>query len=345
MSSVIWYLYEFARKSWAESFAVAKTNPEIVETPDRFRDFPEVFPEYCIACGACTAACPAPNAIKLVRSEDTAEEEGITYPIINNGGCIRCGFCAEVCPTDPKSITCGENHLIREDFTILPTEKMFVIDDYLCIRCKKCMKSCQVEGAIIEEDNKIIIDQAKCIACGNCLESCPVKGAVKGIYISHVQEQKDIINVIVNSLEEHIENERDNISHLTDQEVYKIDVPVTELVERARRIIANDDLILDIFQKITDRLNLRIVTWDDEKCEKCRLCVNECPSGAIKYDAEENVVLRDTEKCLRCSTCYQTCPFGVAGYYVARFLLDPPSLENGVIHITVKASQLPIGAD
>ncbi len=345
MSSVIWYLYEFARKSWAESFAVAKTDPEIVETPERFRDFPEVFPEYCIACGACTAACPAPNAIKLVRSQDTADEEGITYPIINNGGCIRCGFCAEVCPTDPKTITCGENHLIREDFTILPTEKMYVIDDYLCIRCKKCINNCQVEGAILEDDNKMIIDQAKCIACGDCLESCPVKGAIKGIYISHLQEQKDIINIVVSSLEECIENAREDISHLTDQSVYKIDLPVTELVERARRIISNDDLILDIFEKITDRLNLRIVTWDDDKCKKCRLCVNECPSAAIKYDSEENVVLRDTAKCLHCSTCYQTCPFGVAGYYVARFLLDPPSLDDGVIHITIKASQLPIGAD
>ena len=99
MSSVIWYLYEFARKSWAESFAVAKTNAEIVEAPERFRDFPQVFPEYCIACGACIAACPAPHAIKLVRSEDNAEEEGQTYPVINNRGCIRCGFvqkCAQL---------------------------------------------------------------------------------------------------------------------------------------------------------------------------------------------------------------------------------------------------------
>ena len=345
MSSLIWYLYEFARKSWAESFAVARTNPEIVETPDRFRDFPEVFPEYCISCGACTAACPAPNAIRLVRSEDTAEEEGKAYPVINHRGCIRCGFCAEVCPTVPKTITCGENHLIREEFTILPTDRMFVIDDYLCIRCKKCLKACPVPGAIYEEDNKIIIDQSLCIGCEECLNNCPVKGAVKGIYLSHVQEQKEIINLVVNTLEEAIEGKRDDINHLSDEDVYKFDLPIAELVERARSVLSNDDLILDTFQKITDRLKLRIVTWDEDKCKKCRLCVDECPSGAIKYDEKENVIKRDTKKCLRCSTCYQTCPFGVAGYYVSRFLLDPPSLEEGVIHITVKASQLPIGAD
>ena len=43
MSSVIWYLYEFARKSWAENFAAAKSDSEIMDTPSRFRDFPVVY--------------------------------------------------------------------------------------------------------------------------------------------------------------------------------------------------------------------------------------------------------------------------------------------------------------
>ena len=343
MSSVIWYLYEFARKSWAESFAGAKTNPEIMETPDRFRDFPQVIPENCIACGACTAACPAPKAIKLVRSEDNSHEEGITYPVINTRGCIRCGFCAEVCPTDPKALLCGENHLIREEFTILPVEKTFTIDDYLCIRCKKCMNTCPVEGAIFEEDNKIIIDKAKCISCGECLKTCPVKGAVKGIYVFNVQEQKQIIQLVVNTLEKRIEEEEENIKQLEGGEVFKVDLPIDGLVEAARNILDNDDLILDIIQKMTDRLKMRIITWDHGKCNDCRLCVKDCPSGAITY-TKEGGVQRNADKCLRCSVCYQTCPFGVVGYYVARFLLDEPQLEGGVIRITVKASQLPQGA-
>lgn len=343
MSSVIWYLYEFARKSWAESFAGAKTNPEIMETPERFRDFPQVIPENCIACGACTAACPAPAAIKLVRSEDNSHEEGITYPVINNRGCIRCGFCAEVCPTDPKTLLCGENHLIREEFTILPVEKTFTIDDYLCIRCKKCMNTCPVEGAIVEDENKITIDKSKCISCGECLKTCPVKGAVKGIFVSNIQEQKQIIQLVVNTLEERIEQEAESIKTLQGGEVFKVDLPIEGLVEQARIIVSNDDLILDVIQKMTDRLKMRIITWDDGKCNDCRLCVEDCPSGAITYTKEGGVV-RNADKCLRCSVCYQTCPFGVVGYYVARFLLDKPRLEGGVIHITVKASQLPQGA-
>ena len=43
----------------------------------------------CIACGACSEACPV-NAIK----------EGDTKYEINADECIECGACAEACPVD-----------------------------------------------------------------------------------------------------------------------------------------------------------------------------------------------------------------------------------------------------
>ena len=101
MSSLMWYIYDFARKAWASAFTDAKTNPEIAEKPERLRDFPKVNKEFCIGCGACKVTCPSPHAIKIVREMDDESGEGSTYPIINPSSCIRCGFCAEVCPTDP----------------------------------------------------------------------------------------------------------------------------------------------------------------------------------------------------------------------------------------------------
>ena len=146
MSSLMWYIYEFARKAWADAFADAKTDPEIAETPERFRDFPKVNKEYCIGCGACTVSCPSPNAIKIIREKDDETGEGLTYPVITPGACIRCGFCAEVCPTDPKTLECGLNHLILPEFNIIPSKRQYIVDDYLCIKCKKCMKQCPVDA-------------------------------------------------------------------------------------------------------------------------------------------------------------------------------------------------------
>ena len=102
MSSLMWYIYDFARKAWVDAFTNAKSSPEIAEKPERFRDFPKVNKEYCIGCGACTVSCPSPNAIKIIREKDSEESEGMTYPVINPGACIRCGFCAEVCPSNIK---------------------------------------------------------------------------------------------------------------------------------------------------------------------------------------------------------------------------------------------------
>ena len=69
MSSLIWYIYDFARKAWAEGFANAKTSSEIVEKPSRFRDFPNVIKEYCIGCGACVAACKNGSAMLFVSAK------------------------------------------------------------------------------------------------------------------------------------------------------------------------------------------------------------------------------------------------------------------------------------
>ena len=65
MSSLMWYIYDFARKAWADAFTNAHTLPEIAEKPERFRDFPKVNKEYCIGCGACQVSCPH-KAIEIV---------------------------------------------------------------------------------------------------------------------------------------------------------------------------------------------------------------------------------------------------------------------------------------
>lgn len=74
-------------------FAPLEVNPD-------FRGRPEHKAEDCIACAACTIACPA-NALRM----ETDVEAGTRVWSISYGRCIFCGRCEEVCPTHAITLT------------------------------------------------------------------------------------------------------------------------------------------------------------------------------------------------------------------------------------------------
>ena len=337
MSSLMWYIYDFARKAWAQGFTNAKTSPEIVEKPSRFRNFPNVIKEYCIGCGACISSCPSPNAIKLVRDEDDGTKEGITYPIINKSACIRCGFCAEVCPTEPKTLECGENHLLKPEFNIIPSKRQFIIDDYLCIRCKKCMKKCPVDAIYIDNDGKIVVNQIKCISCGDCLDICPVHGAMKGVFIDNLQDQKELIARTVDFLEKYINDKKEDLRFLKKDRLLQYEIPISCILDDVLKIIHDEEMALEILGDAVNRLKIRIIDWDSSTCKKCQMCIPDCPTGAIFFDKNEDMIVRDENMCLRCSICYQSCPFSTIKYFISKFSFDD---DEKIIHVAVKALNL-----
>ncbi|MDR2545327.1 MAG: 4Fe-4S binding protein [Methanobrevibacter sp.] len=348
MSSIIWYLYEFGRKSWLKGFFNAKTDEEIMKKPDRFRNFPEVIKKYCIGCGSCTVSCPSPNAIKLVRDMDDENSNGITYPVITKGACIRCGFCAEICPSEPKTLYCGENHFITEKFSIIPSKRKFIVDDFLCIHCGKCRDACNV-NAIEDVGNRFFVNEKKCVACGDCLKACPVKGAMKGVFINNLEEQKAVIKFIVDKLESFIESKEKELEELDSASLLKIQYPLSELWDEIVAILPDEEVTYEIAENTINRLKLRFITWNEDNCKLCKLCVNECPTGAITYTEGDTAVRHNKDKCLRCSYCYQTCPFCVVKYFTAKFLVVDNKNEttkideiakNKIIEITVKSSSL-----
>lgn len=65
-----------------------------VDLPKDFRGKPEHDAGACIACAACTIACPA-NALSMT----TDVRAGTRTWSIFYGQCVFCGRCEEVCPT------------------------------------------------------------------------------------------------------------------------------------------------------------------------------------------------------------------------------------------------------
>jgi len=64
------------------------------------------------------------------------------------------------------------------------------------------------------------------------------------------------------------------------------------------------------------------------KCRHCdpAPCHQVCPTGAIRRDAEHDVVLIDGARCIACAMCAMVCPFDVITFY---------ALANGAAGRTV----------
>ena len=64
--------------------------------------------------------------------------------------------------------------------------------------------------------------------------------------------------------------------------------------------------------------NLLQYTIDEDKCKGCKLCMKNCPAGAISVNPAQEVkegmklpyVVIDTKKCVKCGACIENCKFG-----------------------------------
>ena len=64
------------------------------------------------------------------------------------------------------------------------------------------------------------------------------------------------------------------------------------------------------------------VTFDNDRCKACSLCVNYCPTKILELDLLTinakgyNVIkITDPEKCIGCSFCAMMCPDSVITVY------------------------------
>ena len=96
------------------------------ETPN-FRGKPQYDPERCIACGACTVACPA-NALAMT----TDIAAGTRTWEICFGRCVFCGRCEEVCPT--QAITLSPEF----ELAVMDRADLYQTAEFRLVSCRVC---------------------------------------------------------------------------------------------------------------------------------------------------------------------------------------------------------------
>lgn len=121
-----------------------------------FRGKPELDPLQCIACGACTNACPA-NALTM--ETDAATNSRVWQLFI--GRCIYCGRCEEVCPT--RAI-----HL-SEEFELAVTHKadLYVRATFRLQHCRECGVAFAAEKSIALAVELLALNQSAPEQCEN----------------------------------------------------------------------------------------------------------------------------------------------------------------------------------
>ncbi|HCL5251945.1 TPA: hydrogenase 4 subunit H [Salmonella enterica] len=94
-----------------------------------FRGKPELDPRQCIACAACTSACPA-NALTMETDDSSNTRTWQLYL----GRCIYCGRCEEVCPTQAIRLT--------ENFELAVTRKadLYTRATFHLQKCTHCQR-------------------------------------------------------------------------------------------------------------------------------------------------------------------------------------------------------------
>ncbi|PVZ87817.1 hydrogenase 4 subunit H [Serratia sp. S1B] len=94
-----------------------------------FRGKPHYDPQQCIACGACTVACPA-NALTM----ETNDTKGERIWQLFLGRCIFCARCEEVCPT--RAITLTEEF----EMAVMQKADLYTRATFTLVNCRCCQQ-------------------------------------------------------------------------------------------------------------------------------------------------------------------------------------------------------------
>lgn len=52
----------------------------------------------------------------------------------------------------------------------------------------------------------------------------------------------------------------------------------------------------------------RDITWNEDKCTHCGVCLAVCPTDALTMDRQTMLLQFDNSKCVACEACVTACP-------------------------------------
>jgi len=272
----------------------------------------------CIGCMTCTRVCPSRGAINVGNVSK--------LPFINPSYCARCEECMNVCPS--AAIKYSSRKRAYKNFSkiktmeivseLLENEAGSLSEDAIRInsilvniakyisakhsekhfsedvteRIKDEIKSMTHTELEIEDLNEIIgftkpkrditVIEDNCIGCGACISECPANS---------------------------IELEMPSPIHIDDSCVHCgkcVETCQFEAIELEEEYFTvSDGQILFVRDELKGPREGEIET-DIEACMACGICVNKCPTNALRLSKDEVKV--DTDKCILCGECDLICP-------------------------------------
>ncbi len=148
------------------------------------------FPDKCIGCATCVAACPKGELV--IGSVGAVARGLIDKDFIEkrSEACVFCGICAKACPTGALAVRKAEKEGAKETpeeggesyihKAIGPT-----LIDESCVHCGLCVEVCPrgcievtdrelAQDGSLKVEGKTVVDQEACVHCGWCEAVCPV---------------------------------------------------------------------------------------------------------------------------------------------------------------------------
>ena len=151
---------------------------------------------------------------------------------------------------------------------------------YGCLGLGTCRDYCKF-NAITIVDGLAIIDETKCVMCGKCMEVCP-----KGIIVKKSENQEIIVEC----------NSKDFGKVV--KEKCSVGCIGCGLCAKACK-----------FEAIEFENKIAKINYD--KCVKCMVCIEKCPTKVIKGNLENRQkVIIDQSLCIGCTICKKQCKFG-----------------------------------